>query len=134
MYHWFHVLEVSRQLNFITPPQVWENKCCKRRLWDADEMGMEGMREWDPLMRVSEACQVRSCAPNPRSTIVLVPMRISVFRHESCIVTLLYTLETPNCTESYRGPLSVIKYNSFDMQHVHIIICHITFLTHYNSL
>jgi hypothetical protein len=30
--------------------------------------------------------------------------------------------------------LRVLKYNYLDIQHAHIIICHINFLTHYKSL
>jgi hypothetical protein len=30
--------------------------------------------------------------------------------------------------------LSVFKYNSLDMHHIHIIICSITFLTYYKFL
>jgi hypothetical protein len=39
-----------------------------------------------------------------------------------------------NFTKKYAYPLQILKYNYFDIQDVHIIIYHITFLTYYKSL
>jgi hypothetical protein len=39
-----------------------------------------------------------------------------------------------NFTKKYAYPLQILKYNYLDIQDVHIIIYHITFLTYYKSL